>query len=110
MAKQAPRGIQGNLGVFQVYAVYEMIHMAHATGVLALQTPGNIAKIFFKGGRICFAWVKDPLMKLGEHLIEEGWVEPVDIKIALKNQDGSRKLGELLVDNKVIDQSSLNTF
>ena len=101
--------LEGNLAVFEPISVFQLISLAQATGELSLDVGDNSARVFFEGGSVTYAEISNRKVKLGEYLVQQKLVTQKSLdKILVKNRKG-KKLGRLLVEGEAIDESSLRS-
>jgi hypothetical protein len=101
--------LEGNLAVFEPISVFQLISLAQATGELSLDVGDNSARVFFEGGSVTYAEISNRKVKLGEYLVQQKLVTQKSLdKILVKNRKG-KKLGRLLVEGKAIDEPSLRS-
>jgi len=101
--------LEGNLVVFEPISVFQLISLAQATGELSLDVGDNSARVFFEGGSVTYAEISNRKVKLGEYLVQQKLVTQKSLdKILVKNRKG-KKLGRLLVEGEAIDESSLRS-
>jgi hypothetical protein len=100
--------LEGNLTVFEPIWVFQLIQLAQATGELTLDVGGNSARIFFEGGGVTYAEISNRKVKLGEYLVQQKLISQAALdRILVKNRKGKR-LGTLLVEEGVIDEPALH--
>ena len=101
--------LEGNLVVFEPISVFQLISLAQATGELSLDVGDNSARVFFEGGSVTYAEISNRKVKLGEYLVQQKLVTQKSLdKILVKNRKG-KKLGRLLVEGEAIDEPSLRS-
>ncbi len=101
--------LEGNLTVFEPISVFQLISLAQATGELSLDVGDNSARVFFEGGSVTYAEISARKVKLGEYLVQQKLVTQKSLdKILVKNRKG-KKLGRLLVEGEAIDEPSLRS-
>ncbi len=101
--------LEGNLAVFEPISVFQLISLAQATGELSLDVGDNSARVFFEGGSVTYAEISNRKVKLGEYLVQQKLVTQKSLdKILVKNRKG-KKLGRLLVEGEAIDEPSLRS-
>jgi hypothetical protein len=101
--------LEGNLAVFEPISVFQLISLAEATGELSLDVGDNSARVFFDGGSVTYAEISNRKVKLGEYLVQQKLVTQKSLdKILVKNRKG-KKLGRLLVEGEAIDEPSLRS-
>ena len=101
--------LEGNLAVFEPISVFQLISLAQATGELSLDVGDNSARVFFEGGSVTYAEISNRKVKLGEYLVQQKLVTQQSLdKSLVKNRKG-KKLGRLLVEGEAIDEPSLRS-
>ena len=78
----------GALDIFEPISIFQVINMVAATGELEIQTEGNSAQVFFKDGNVVYGSIESRPVRLGEYLIEQGYISPHELKAAIQVQEG----------------------
>ncbi len=99
--------LEGKLTAFEPIAVFQMLNLAQATGVLKLQSTHNAARIFFDNGHLTYAAISNRPLKLGEYLVNQGLISRGDLKSALEKKRSGEKLGVVLVENGFVEEAEL---
>lgn len=99
--------LRGKLQTFEPVYVFQMLHLALATGKLRIKCPDNTASIYFDKGNIRFAEIANRPVRLGEYLVREGYLSRQTLDAALEKQTRRCKLGKLLVRENILDESAL---
>ena len=100
--------LEGNLKVFEPISVLQMINLSQASGELKLVTGRNSARIYFERGNVTFAGIENSSLKLGELLLREKRIRKRDLEeILKKKKSDGKKLGNLLIDAGVIEESEV---
>jgi len=99
--------LKGNLSVFEPIAVFQLFNLASSTGELTIETEENSARIYFERGDVTYADINKRPVKLGERLVSEGHVTQDRLDEALAQKDDNRKLGVRLIEDGVVDESTL---
>lgn len=99
--------LEGNLTVFEPISVFQLIHLARSTGELSMDVGDNSARIFFDGGSVTYAEISNRKKKLGEYLVDQKLITQKALdRVLVKNRRG-KKLGRLLVEDGAIDENDL---
>jgi hypothetical protein len=109
----------GSLGALTFPEIVQFVFSSLKTGVLLLafgdpdappaETPGQLRRksIYFKEGRVVFASSSDPADRLGAVLVRSAIVEEADLERCARLVRSGRPLGQVLVDEKVLDAGQL---
>lgn len=101
--------LKGKLDIFDATTIFQMLYLAQLTGKLQLKAASNSARIFFDHGNIVFAEITNKTLKLGEYLVDKGWIDDDQLKNALKNKPKNKRIGDFLVDNGAIRADALRS-
>jgi hypothetical protein len=105
--------MKGEIGIFSVAEILQMIGMQEKTGVLRIKSRGKSAVLFFESGKVVSArdrrqGPRDPfLFYLHEH--GEIGIENLN-KISEKKQNEGGDLIEVLLNDKIIDETRLGSM
>lgn len=99
--------LNGSIAVFGPISVLQFLNLAQATGELELETDGNSARVFFDRGNVTFAGIANRPLRLGEMLLKEKRIKKVDLNRILKQKRQGKRLGDLLIEAKVISEDEL---
>jgi hypothetical protein len=105
--------MRGDIGIFSVAEILQMIGMQEKTGVLRIKSRGKSAVLFFESGKVVSArdrrqGQRDPfLFYLHEH--GEVGIENLN-KISEKKQNEGGDVIEILLNDKIIDEARLGSM
>jgi Domain of unknown function (DUF4388) len=91
--------LEGDLRHFLPSEVFQLLHLAQATGRLEFARATETAELFFERGRPVFARTSGSSVKVGQILVHRGEVSPEALELALavqKDAPGER-VGSMLV-------------
>ena len=106
-------GLEGNLKEFSLAEVLKLIEVSKKTGLLNITRPGAEGQIYFREGKVYFARSDWNRTSLGVRLLRAKKITREQLETALsiqKKEGGKRRLGQILVEKKYIDQESLEVF
>ena len=102
--------LQGNLREFSLPNVLQLVKMSAKSGALMMRRDGEWGKIFFRHGRIYYAFAVPQHLPLGERLVQAGAITSDQLRRALvtqrKSTDGAR-LGDILLEKSQLDPATL---
>ncbi|MCU0240898.1 MAG: DUF4388 domain-containing protein [Vicinamibacteria bacterium] len=102
--------LEGDLARFAVPDLLTFLNMGRRTGVLVLERTAQETKVFLNNGDPIFANTSRPELRFGEVLVRQKKIREEDISRILKGQQGSHRLGELLLSEKLLTRDELETF
>jgi hypothetical protein len=106
-------GLEGNLKEFSLAEVLKLIEVSKKTGALYLQRDNVDGAIFFRDGQAYFARSDWNRTSLGTRLLKARKVTKEQLEEALaiqKKEEGKRRIGQILIERKYIDQEDLEKF
>jgi septum formation topological specificity factor MinE len=99
--------LKGDLAVFEPVFVFQMLHLAQATGRLRIKRPDNAASIYFDRGNVRFAEIATRSVKLGEYLVKAGYLSKEQVEQLLSRKPARVRLGRVLVRENILNESAL---
>lgn len=100
----------GNLSVLEPSMVFQVASVCGLTGRLKLISVDNVASFFFKSGELIYATIDTRRKKLGEFLIEGGFITKDQLEEALEEysvKNGRDKIGNIMIQSGYLDHKSL---
>lgn len=100
----------GDLSVLEPSIVFQIMSMAGATGQIKFITPENIASFCFRSGELIYATIDTRRKKLGEFLVERGWLTEEQFAKALAEYLPSKspgRIGNHLIARKYLTRDLL---
>jgi hypothetical protein len=100
----------GDLSILEPSIVFQIMSMAGSTGQLKFVSPENVASFCFKGGELIHATIDTRRKKLGEFLVERGWITQDQFSRALAEYLPSRapgRIGNHLISRKYLTRDTL---
>ncbi|MBN2070968.1 MAG: DUF4388 domain-containing protein [Candidatus Krumholzibacteriota bacterium] len=100
----------GDLSVLDPSMVFQVASVCGLTGKLKLITIENVASFFIKDGELIYATIDTRKKKLGQFLIEKGYIDQVKLDEALdeyKHGKGMERIGNILIRHGYLDFESL---
>jgi hypothetical protein len=106
--------LQGSLAVFAPELLFQLMSLAHASGVLTIHARKHEARIVFQDGQLRFASGDvGRQARLGEVLVSVGRLQPTQRASAVRawqRAGGKKRLGAILLDRGLIDRAELEAF
>ncbi|MEA1980166.1 MAG: DUF4388 domain-containing protein [candidate division Zixibacteria bacterium] len=102
--------LQGNVEQFTLPEIFQLIASSRKSGTLGIQKDESIVMIYFKDGDITYGYGPRQTFHIGSLLREKEIITSEQLAEAIKNQaeaENSKRLGEILINNKTIDRSDL---
>jgi hypothetical protein len=100
----------GDLSVLEPSMVFQLFGMSRLSGMLKFITPENVASCYFKEGALLYATIDTRKKKIGNILVEKGWITEKQLKGALRqflSNESSERIGHILIDKGYLDYDSL---
>ena len=100
----------GNLSILDPSLVFQIVNMAGLTGELKFVTPASVASFYFKSGELVYATIDTRKKKLGEFLIENGWINREQLDAALREHAAAKhpgRIGNILIAHRLLDYDTL---
>lgn len=102
--------LDGNLRVFSLTEILQMLGMQRKTGILTVEGPKDTITVAFVTGRVVSVESSsNPIEnRLGTLLVKAGRLSPEDLAVALERQrKGSERLGRLLLGEETVRPEDL---
>jgi tetratricopeptide (TPR) repeat protein len=102
--------IKGALSDVSLADISQLLGMGGKTGCLSLTHQENEGYVYFEGGNVIFASVKDRPDRLGDLLVTHGMIDDAQLKAAMAHQaqKPGQRLGEALVELGAVTQEKLD--
>ncbi|MBN2225760.1 MAG: DUF4388 domain-containing protein [candidate division Zixibacteria bacterium] len=104
------QALQGKIGRFTLPEIFQLVANSRETGTLGIQRDDDIVMVYFKEGRIIYAYGPRQTYHLGQLLRERGRITTSQLDDAVKTQsrqETSKRLGKILIEKKYIDRADL---
>lgn len=101
--------LRGNLRDFAITQLLNIINLAHKTGTLVLEGPGEISRITFREGKLAYAGIGQEDNSLASILLSNHKITPTQHRI-LKERSANmtdKELGLLLVNAGYLSQGDI---
>lgn len=101
--------LRGKIELFGVTNVFQMLHLAEATGKLVLDAAGQKARVYFHQGRLIYARSDGDTERLGDYLVRRGILQRSQLEGA-KMRSGlaeGKRIGAILVEGGSLSQAEL---
>jgi len=102
--------LQGNISRFKIPEIFQLLANSCKTGTLGIQKDDDIVMVYFKNGRIIYAYGPRQSRHLGQLLKEKGKIDDSQLRDAVNTQAGvslSKRLGHVLIEKGFIDRTDL---
>ncbi len=102
--------LSGNTRTVPLAAILHMLQHFAVSGMLSVRSNSIEKCIHFKKGQIVFATSGDSRDRLGEVLVNAGFLTQQNLEQGLalfKKQAGTKKIGGILVENKFVSPKNL---
>ena len=102
--------IRGSLREASLPDVLQLLSMGKKTGCLSVTHRNSFGNIYFNKGRICYASIVNRRDRLGDMLVKTGVITQAQLEATIALQDKRRdmRLGELLIEQKLISIDQLH--
>lgn len=100
----------GNLSVVEPSMVFQIASICELSGELKLITRDNVASFYFKDGELIYATIDTRKKKLGQFLIEKGYIDEDQLEEALseyKSKKVDERIGNFLVKKGYLEYEAL---
>ncbi len=100
----------GELSVIDPSLILQIADMASLTGEMKFITPQNEARMNFKEGDLIFATIESRNKRIGESLVEKGYIDRAQLDIALeeyKSREDRARLGNVMIEKGFIEYDVL---
>jgi tetratricopeptide (TPR) repeat protein len=104
--------IKGSLREASLPDVLQLLALGQKTGCLSVADRANFGSIYFEGGRITYASIVNRPDRLGDILVKHGRLQPDHLAAAIQAQskDRHKRLGQILVDEGWVSRADLEHF
>lgn len=101
--------LRGNLRDFAITQLLNIINLAHKTGVLVLEGPGEISQVVFRDGKLAYAQIGQEDNGLASILLRNNKITPTQHRILKERsaQMSDKELGLLLVNAGYLSQADI---
>src|SRR6185503_5623226 len=96
--------IKGSLAEASLPDVLQLLAMGKKTGCLSVTHKNNFGSIYFDKGKISYAAIVNRRDRLGDILVKAGTItgKQLDEAIAAQAKTRDKRIGEILVDLKIV--------
>ncbi len=104
--------LQGSIAKFTLPEIFQLVAGSRKTGTLAIQKDDAIVMVYFKEGNVIYAYGPQQTYHIGQLLKELKVLTAEQLEEAVRLQSesqNSRRLGEILISQRFIDRSDLET-
>ena len=104
-----PMDLQGKIDKFNVPEIFQLISTGKRTGTLGIIRNNQATMFYFNDGQITYAYSPSGRNRLGERLLEKGYIDKRALSDALdfQKKNGKSRLGKILIENSKINQEQL---
>jgi len=102
--------LQGSISRFKIPEIFQLLANSAKTGTLGIQKDDDIVMVYFKNGRIVYAYGPRQSRHLGQMLRERGKIDDNQLREAVNTQAAvslSKRLGNVLIEKGYIDRADL---
>ena len=101
--------LRGNLRDFAITQLLNIINLAHKTGVLVLEGPGEVSRVFFREGKLAYAQLGQEDNGMADSLLKNNKISPTQRRILKERsaQMTDKELGLLLVNAGYLSQADI---
>jgi hypothetical protein len=102
--------LQGSVSRFKIPEIFQLLANSRKTGTLGIQKDDDIVMVYFKNGRIMYAYGPRQSRHLGQMLKEQGKIDDGQLREAVNTQAAvslSKRLGHVLIEKGFIDRADL---
>jgi hypothetical protein len=101
--------LRGRIDLFGVANVFQLLHLAEATGKLVLVGPAHKARVYFHQGNLIYARTDARMERLGEYLVRRGILTPTQLEGAKMKAELTkfRRIGAILVESGSLSEDQL---
>ena len=111
-SESAELNLQGSIENFSLPEILQLVATTRKAGTLAIQNQNAIVMVYFKDGNIIYAYGPQQTYHIGQLLKELEVLTPAQLEQAVRIQtesETSARLGEILIAQKFITRSELET-
>jgi predicted transcriptional regulator len=104
--------LQGKIEKFNVPEIFQLIASGKRTGTLGIVRNNQATMFYFKGGQVTYAYLPTNHNRVGERLLQKGFIDNTALDAALtkqKESKGENRIGKILIDAKRINEQQLAT-
>lgn len=104
--------IKGSLKEASLADVCQLLALGQKTGCLSVADRSRFGQIYFEGGRITYARIVNRRDRLGDLLVRDGEIaqEQLDEVLVLQARQPDKRVGELLVEKRIITAADLTRY
>lgn len=105
--------LQGKIEKFNVPDIFQLISSGKRTGTLGIVRNNQATMFYFKDGQITYAYSPANHGKIGERLVDKGFINQKMLEQSLEQQKfekGQNRLGKILLENKSVNDQQLATI
>ena len=100
----------GDLKILEPATIFQIFNMSMLTGVLEYASADKVASFYFEEGELVYTSMNNEKKKLGQFLIEKGWISEDQLEAALKEfkqNNGRERIGQILINRGFLDRNAL---
>ncbi len=105
------QALQGKIEKFTLPEIFQLIANSKKTGTLGIQNSIDIIMVYFKNGRITYAYGPRQTSHIGQLLSDNGKISAGQLEDAIayqSNAEVTKRLGQILVQKKYVTQDDLD--
>jgi len=100
----------GDLSILEPAITFQIMNFSLLTGEIKFVTRDNVASFYFRKGELIYATIDTRRKRLGEFLIERGWLKEEQLARVLRDDPpkaGRGRIGRALIERGYIDYNTL---
>jgi polyhydroxyalkanoate synthesis regulator phasin len=100
----------GNLEVLEPTTIFQIFNLSPLTGSLKFISETNMARLYFRDGKLIFASIESKKMKLGEYMVKKGLITDDQLRGSLhayRHEQGHVRVGQVMVERGYITEEDL---
>lgn len=103
--------LQGKIEKFNVPEIFQLISTGKRTGTLGIIRNNQATMFYFRDGQITYAYSPAGRNRVGERLLEKGFIDnkALDDALEFQKNDSKNRIGKILVENSKINNQQLAT-
>jgi predicted nucleic acid-binding OB-fold protein len=102
----------GDLSILEPTMIFQIANISRLSGVMKLITVDNVARFYFREGELLYATIETRKKRIGEFLIDKGFINREQLDEALeeyRSKRANKKIGQILIDRGYLDYDSLTS-
>ncbi len=103
--------LQGKIEKFNVPEIFQLISTGKRTGTLGIIRNNQATMFYFRDGQITYAYSPAGKNRVGERLLDKGFIDDnaLDNALEFQKKNSKNRIGRILIDNRKINDQQLAT-